>query len=195
MEITHRDLLTSEVEQAARVLLGGGVIVYPTDTIWGIGCDATDPAAVEKVFALKKRTESKSLIVLVDSQDSLLRTVRTVPEPAWDIIRYAERPVTIIYDHPVGVAANALAEDGSLGIRVTSDEFCRQLIRKIRRPLISTSANVSGEPSPASFADISGEILSGADYVVKYRQDDRSSAQASTIIKLTDDCRVTVIRK
>lgn len=195
MEITHRDLLTSEVEQAARVLLGGDVIVYPTDTIWGIGCDATDPAAVEKVFALKKRTESKSLIVLVDSQDSLLRTVRTVPEPAWDIIRYAERPVTIIYDHPVGVAANALAEDGSLGIRVTSDEFCRQLIRKIRRPLISTSANVSGEPSPASFADISGEILSGADYVVKYRQDDRSSTQASTIIKLTDDCRVTVIRK
>ncbi len=195
MEINDRETIEREAQKAAEVIRQGGIIVYPTDTIWGIGCDATDEKAVEKVFALKKRAESKSLIVLVGYEDGLLRTVKTVPEPAWDIIRYSQRPVTIIYDHPIGVAKNALAEDGSLGIRVTSDEFCRRLLEKMRRPLISTSANVSGQPSPACFAEIDPEVLSGADYAVDYRRGDTRKAQASTIIKLTDDCRVTIIRK
>lgn len=195
MEINDKAIIEREAQNAAEVIRKGGVIVYPTDTIWGIGCDATDEKAVENVFALKKRAESKSLIVLVGSEQGLLQTVKTVPEPAWDILKYSERPVTIIYDHPVGVAKNVLAEDGSLGIRVTSDPFCRRLLELIKRPLISTSANVSGRPSPACFAEIDPEILSGADYVVDFRREDTRKAQASTILKLTDDCRITVIRK
>lgn len=189
------DTIEQQARQAADAVLRGGVIVYPTDTIWGIGCDATNPQAVERVFALKKRAESKSLIVLVGSEDGLLRTVRHVPDPAWDILRYSQRPVTIIYDHPVGVASNVLAEDGSLGIRVTSDPFCRRLIELIRRPLVSTSANISGEPSPQCFDEISPEILARADYTVDYRRNDHRKAQASSVIKLTDDCRVTILRK
>lgn len=195
MEINDKTVIEREAQNAAEVIHKGGIIVYPTDTIWGIGCDATDEKAVEKVFALKKRAESKSLIVLVGSEQGLLRTVKTVPEPAWDILKYSERPVTIIYDHPVGVAKNALAQDGSLGIRVTSDPFCRRLLELIKRPLISTSANVSGQPSPACFAEIDPGIRSGADYVVDYRRDDTRKAQASTVLKLTDDCRITVIRE
>lgn len=195
MEINDKAIIEREAQKAAEVIRKGGIIVYPTDTIWGIGCDATDEKAVEKVFALKKRAESKSLIVLVGSEQGLLRTVKTVPEPAWDILKYSERPVTIIYDHPIGVSKNALAEDGSLGIRVTSDPFCRRLQELIKRPLISTSANVSGQPSPACFAEIGPEILSSADYVVDYRRDDTRKALASTVLKLTDDCRITVIRK
>lgn len=195
MEINDKAIIEREAQNAAEVIRKGGIIVYPTDTIWGIGCDATDEKAVEKVFALKKRAESKSLIALVGSEHGLLRTVKTVPEPAWDILKYSERPVTIIYDHPIGIAKNALAEDGSLGIRVTGDPFCRRLLELIKRPLISTSANVSGQPSPACFAEIDPEILSGTDYVVDFRRKDTRKAQASTILKLTDDCRITVIRK
>ncbi len=195
MEINDKAIIEREAQKAAEVIRQGGIIVYPTDTIWGIGCDAADEKAIEKVFALKKRAESKSLIVLVGSEQGLLRTVKIVPEPAWDILKYSERPVTIIYDHPIGVAKNALAEDGSLGIRVTSDPFCRRLLELMKRPLISTSANVSGQSSPACFDEIDPEILSGVDYVVDYRRNDTRKAQASTIIKLTDDCRVTIIRK
>ena len=195
MEINDKAIIEREAQKAAEVIRQGGIVIYPTDTIWGIGCDAADEKAIEKVFALKKRAESKSLIVLVGSEQGLLRTVKIVPEPAWDILKYSERPVTIIYDHPIGVAKNALAEDGSLGIRVTSDPFCRRLLELMKRPLISTSANVSGQSSPACFDEIDPEVLSGADYVVDYRRDDTRKAQASTIIKLTDDCRVTIIRK
>lgn len=190
-----RAVLEREAQRAAETIRGGGLIVYPTDTIWGIGCDASRADAVRRVFELKKRAESKSLIVLVDSEDRLLRTVREVPFPAWDIIRYSERPVTIVYDHPVGVAPNVPAADGSLGIRVTSDAFCRRLIGLMRAPLISTSANVSDCPSPGCFAEIAPEILAGVDYVVDYRRDDTRRAQASSVIKLTDDCRVTILRK
>ena len=180
------DTIEQQARRAADVVLHGGVIVYPTET---------NPQAVERVFALKKRAESKSLIVLVGSEDGLLRTVRHVPDPAWDILRYSQRPVTIIYDHPVGVASNVLAEDGSLGIRVTSDPFCRRLIELIRRPLVSTSANISGEPSPQCFDEISPEILSGADYTVDYRRDDHRKAQVSSVIKLKDEGQGTILRK
>lgn len=190
-----KENIEQEIENAARTVLSGGVIIYPTDTIWGIGCDATNPSAVEKVFSIKRRAESKSLIVLVSSEKHLMSTVRDIPPLAFDLIACSEKPMTIIYDRPSGIAANALAPDGSLGVRIVNDEFCRRLIERIKTPLVSTSANISGEASPACFSDIKEVILHSADYVVDYRRTDNRKSAASTVIKLTSDNRVTVIRK
>lgn len=184
-----------EAEKAAEIVLKGGVIIYPTDTIWGIGCDASNAEAVTKVFNLKKRSDSKSLIALVANQTQLMRVVRDIPSLAFDLMECATRPMTIIYDKVSGIAENAMAQDGSMGIRVVNDDFCRVLINKIKRPLISTSANISGVASPSFYKEISQEILCGADYVVDWRRDETAKKTASTIIKLTNDAKITIIRK
>ena len=185
---------TEELNNALTVLKRGGLILYPTDTVWGIGCDATNADAIDKVFALKKRSEEKALICLVSDFKMLNQFVEEVPEVAYDILKYAAKPTTIIYDKPIRVAENLVGPDNTLGIRVTKDKFCQQLIRKLKRPLVSTSANISGEPTPEAFAHISPEILEGMDYVVNLQQA-MKTPKPSAIIKLANDGKVKVIRK
>ncbi|MCF4101331.1 threonylcarbamoyl-AMP synthase [Gillisia sp. M10.2A] len=183
-----------ETEKTLEVLKKGGIILYPTDTVWGIGCDATNAAAVAKVYALKKRADKKALICLVNSIKMLEKHVDLVPEPAYLIIEHADKPTTIIYDNPLRVANNLVAEDETLAIRVTKDKFCEQLIYKFRKPIVSTSANISGQPTPQSFAQISPEILKGVDYVVNLHRS-KVSGKPSSIIKIGNDRSVKVIRK
>ena len=184
----------ADMAEAVRVLKEGGILLYPTDTIWGIGCDATNREAVERIYRLKQRSDAKSMLVLVGSEGELQRTVEEVPEAAWMLIEAAVNPLTIIYDRPVGVAPNLLAEDGSLGIRITNELFSRTLCQRLKRPLVSTSANISGEKSPATFADIDPVIIAGVDYVVKYRQEENMPHRSSNIIKLSDSGVVKIIR-
>ena len=184
-----------DIRQAVEVLRQGGTILYPTDTIWGIGCDATNPEAVRKVYGIKQREDSKALICLVDSPGRLQRYVRTVPDVAWDIIDLATKPTTIILNGASGLASNLLAEDGSVGLRVTSEVFSQQLCYRFQKAIVSTSANISGEPSPQTFADISDEIKNAVDYVCLSRQRDTSRHDPSSIIKLTPTGEVTIIRK
>lgn len=184
-----------DLRLAIETLKKGGIILYPTDTVWGIGCDATNAEAVQRIYALKKRAESKSMIVLVHDLPTLERTVLEVPEVAYDMVDLAIRPLTIIYDKAVGVAPNLLAEDGSLAVRLTRERFSRDLCKGLRRPVVSTSANISGEPTPAIYSAIGQEILDGVDYVVHYRRDDRSVSPPSQIIKLSSDARVQIIRE
>ena len=186
--------MKEEIDKAYAVLKRGGLILYPTDTVWGIGCDATNAAAVDKIYALKNRLEAKALICLVNDFRMLEQYVEEVPEVAYDILKYANKPTTIVYDQPVGVAENLIGEDDSLGIRVTDDEFCQKLIRRLRRPLVSTSANISGGKTPTSFAEIDQEIFKGVDYIVNLRKSQKST-QPSAIIKLGNDGQVKVIRK
>ena len=184
-----------EIKKAVEVMRNGGVILYPTDTIWGIGCDATNPEAVKKVFAIKQREDSKALICLVDSPGRLQRYVRNVPEVAWDIIDLATKPTTVILNGAVNLAPNLLAEDGSVGLRVTSEVFSQQLCYRFQKAIVSTSANISGLPSPQTFADISPTIINAVDYVCLSRQRDTSRHEPSSIIKLTPTGEVTIIRK
>lgn len=188
-------MLRDEVNKALEVLKAGGLILYPTDTIWGIGCDATNAEAVDKVFQLKGRSAEKSLIVLLDSDNKLQAYVKEVPEIAYDLIEFAENPLTIIYSNAKNLAANAVAADGSIGIRIVKHEFCSQLLQRFRKPIISTSANLSGEPSPVSFIDISPEIKSGVDYVVNWEQNVVSNSKPSTIMKLEPGGKFSFIRK
>ncbi|CAM3433693.1 L-threonylcarbamoyladenylate synthase [Aequorivita lipolytica] len=183
-----------EVENCLNILKKGGLILYPTDTVWGIGCDATNPDAVDKVFKLKQRSDEKSLICLVHDFRMLNEYVENVPEVAYDILKYAKKPTSIIYDDPIRVAENIIAEDNSLAIRVTKDEFCKKLIQKFRRPLVSTSANISGEKTPQSYAEIDPLILEGVDYVVNLHHQ-KKSGKPSAIIKLKNDGSVKVIRQ
>jgi L-threonylcarbamoyladenylate synthase len=183
-----------EINNALIVLKKGGLILYPTDTVWGIGCDATNADAVEKVFRLKNRSDKKSLICLVSDFKMLNEYVENVPEVAYDILKYAKKPTTIIYDDPIRVAENIIAEDNSLAIRVPKDDFCKNLIKKLRRPLVSTSANVSGEKTPQSFKEIDPVILEGVDYVVNLHHE-KKSGKPSAIIKLKNDGSVKVIRQ
>lgn len=185
----------ADIKQAIDVLRAGGTILYPTDTIWGIGCDATNPEAVRKVFEIKQREDSKALICLVDSPGRLQRYVRNVPDVAWDIIDLATKPTTVILNGAIGLAHNLLAEDGSVGLRVTSEVFSHQLCYRFQKAIVSTSANLSGQPSPQTFADISDEIKNAVDYVCLSRQRDTSRHEPSSIIKLTPSGEVTVIRK
>lgn len=185
----------SEIQKALEVLRKAGTILYPTDTIWGIGCDATNPEAVKKIFEIKKREESKSLIVLVCNEQMLQKYVRDIPEVAWELLEASDKPLTIIYDKAHGIANNALAQDGSLGVRICKDEFCNKLIYKFGRPIISTSANISEENAPSDFGDISDEIIKGVDYVVNFRQNEFNSSTPSTIIKLSKSGQFTIIRK
>lgn len=186
----HQDL-----KEAVRILKEGGIILYPTDTIWGIGCDATNADAVQRIYEIKQREDSKSMLVLMENPALLERYVDDVPEVAWDMVEITTTPLTVIYPNAKNLATNLIAEDGSIGIRFTKEEFTSKLLQRFRRPLVSTSANISGEKSPAFFADISDDIISAVDYVVGYRQDDNNPAQPSSIIKLGPGGRIDIIRK
>lgn len=187
--------MNEDIKKAFDVLVAGGLILYPTDTIWGIGCDATNEDAVRRVYELKKRTDSKALITLLDNPVKLDYYINGVPDIAWDLIELADKPLTIIYDNARNVAPNLVAEDGSLAIRITKEAFSQGLCNRFRKALVSTSANVSGEPAPANFSEISEEIKNGVDYIVNYRQDDMSKSKASSIIKLSQSGEVKVIRE
>ncbi|MBE2272644.1 MAG: threonylcarbamoyl-AMP synthase [Flavobacteriales bacterium] len=182
------------MEQIIQTLKSGGTILYPTDTIWGIGCDATNIDAIEKIFEIKKREKTKSMIILVESEKRLQDLV-DVPEMAWEIMDLSEKPVTIIYDHPKGLPKELLAEDGSIGIRLVKNDFLKKLISKLNKPLVSTSANFSGEKSPMKFLDISQEIVDAVDFVVEENQDKVSEYSGSSIIRVWSDGRVKVIRE
>lgn len=186
--------IIDEVNESITVLKRGGLLLYPTDTVWGIGCDATNADAVDKIFTLKKRAESKSLICLVSDFKMLNQYIENIPEIAYSILKYAEQPTTIIYDDPIRVAENLIAEDNTLGIRVVEDGFCKALIKKLGKPLVSTSANISGEKTPMRFPEISEPILEGVDYIVNLQRKHKST-KSSTIIKLKNNGQVEILRK
>lgn len=189
------DKMDEEIEKAVQALKEGKTMLYPTDTIWGIGCDATDRQAVEKVFALKKRPDSKSLIVLVSDESMLEEYVEEVPQIAYSLIEVNDKPMTIIYPKGKGLAENLLAEDGSVGIRIPKSDFCIRLIKRFRKPIVSTSANISGEKAPSRHAEISKEITNGADFCVNPAFEGTSSHKASSIIKLGLNGEIEIIRK
>ena len=175
-------------------MAAGGLILYPTDTIWGIGCDATNEEAVRRVYELKRRSDHKAMLLLMDSSAKLNYYVQEVPDIAWDLIELADSPLTVIYSGARNLSPNLLAEDGSVGIRITQEEFSHKLCERFRKPVVSTSANVSGEPSPANFSEISETIKAGVDYIVRYRQDDLRKAAPSHIIQLGAGGLVKIIR-
>ena len=185
----------NDIKKALEVLHSGGIILYPTDTVWGIGCDATNEEAVQKIYQLKEREDSKSMLVLMENMNFLSRYVEEVPEIALDLIEVTEKPMTIIYPGAKNLAKNLIAQDGSIGIRITSEEFTRQLIQRFKKPIVSTSANISGEPSPTFFDEIIPEIKDAVDYVVEYRQDDISPKEPSSIIKLGTSGEIEILRK
>lgn len=187
--------MKDEIKKACEMLQKGGVILYPTDTVWGIGCDATNEEAVRRVYEIKKRADSKAMLVLVDSPVKVDFYVKDVPMVAWDLIEMATRPLTIIYDGARNLAPNLIAEDGSVGIRVTNEEFSRQLCFRFRKAIVSTSANVSGEPAAAVFSEISEEILNAVDYVVDYRREETGHPKPSSIIRLGAGGVVKIIRE
>src|SRR5690554_8092658 len=186
--------MDDEINNCLVVLKKGGLILYPTDTVWGIGCDATNAEAVARLFQLKKRDDKKSMICLVSDFKMLNEYVENVPEVAYDILKYAAKPTTIIYDDPIRVAENLIAADNSLAIRVTKDRFCERLIKKLRKPLVSTSANLAASNTPQSYSEIDPLILEGVDYIVNLYHE-KKSGKPSAIIKLKNDGSVRVIRK
>lgn len=187
--------MIEEINKAVEVLRQGGVILYPTDTIWGIGCDATNEAAVKRIYSIKNREDSKSMLVLLDSAAKLQNYIDEVPDMAWDLIEYATKPLTIIYPQAKNLASNLVAQDHSIGIRITQEAFSKKLCEVFRKPIVSTSANISKQPSPATFAEISEEIISQMDYVVNFRQEENLPAQPSSIIKLDKGNVVKIIRE
>lgn len=191
----ERFMLKDEVAKALKVLQDGGIILYPTDTIWGIGCDASNTEAVKKIYALKQRDEAKSMIILLDIDNKLQSYVSDVPDIAYDLMEYAEHPLTLVMPGAKNISPALVAEDGSIGVRVTNHEFCRQLIQRLRKPLVSTSANISGQPSPKNFGQISPEITDGVDYVVDLEQHDMSEKRPSTIMRLQPDGRFEFLRR
>jgi L-threonylcarbamoyladenylate synthase len=182
-----------DISLALHVLQSGGLILYPTDTIWGIGCDATNSAAVQKIFRLKNRDEQKAMIVLVAGERDVLKYTAAPDLAIFDYLQKAQKPTTVIYPGAIGLAENLVATDGSIAIRICKDPFCKQLIKRFRKPLVSTSANISGKPAPRSFAEIDEEIKKQVDYIVRYRQDDPVTQTASTVVKW-DKGRIEVIR-
>lgn len=191
----------ADLDQAVEVLRAGGIIVYPTDTIWGIGCDATNAEAVRKIYALKQREDSKSMLVLLDAPGKLQGYVRDIPEAAWMLLEASEpeaysdsKPLTIIYPNARNLASNLIAEDGSIGIRITSELFSKALCERLKRPIVSTSANISGHPSARFFHEIEQEILDGADYICRFRREDDTPHQPSSIIKLDANGTFQIIR-
>ena len=188
------DILLKEISNCCKILEGGGLILYPTDTVWGIGCDATNEEAVNKIYTLKKRVDSKAMSCLVGNSFMLEQHIEKVPEVAYDIIDLAIKPITIIYDSPKNISKNLIAKDNTLGIRIASDKFCRYLIKRLGRPLVSTSANISGQPTPRSFKEISNDILKGVDYIVNLDRNTKKNTPSS-IIKLSNDGTTQVIRE
>ncbi len=186
--------INTEVHNAYEVIKNGGIILYPTDTVWGIGCDATNEEAVKKIYALKQREETKSMIVLLNGERMMYNVFKDIPEVAWQILDLSERPTTLILDKPRNVAKNIIAEDNTLGVRIVTEPFCFKLMERMKKPLVSTSANISGIFTPKTFKEISPEIIKGVDYVVNL-QHDKVCKNPSTIIKLGLDSQVKVIRK
>lgn len=184
-----------DIRNAVETMRKGGVILYPTDTVWGIGCDATNPEAVAKVYKIKHRDDSKALICLVDSDSRLQRYVRNVPNVAWDIFELSEKPTTVILDDAVNLAPNLIAEDGSIAMRITKEAFSKELCYKFQKAIVSTSANISGEPAAQNYCDISHEILDAVDYVCWTRRQEHKPHTPSSIIKLDRDGVVSIIRK
>lgn len=191
--MTQKDI-AEDIRCAVETLRKGSLILYPTDTIWGIGCDATNEEAVRRVFALKQRADSKAMLCLVDSPDRLQRYARGIPDVAWDLIEFAERPLTLILDGAVNLAPSLVAEDGSVGLRVTREAISRELCYRFQKAVVSTSANISGEPSPSIFSEIDPAIVQGVDYVMRSRQNDTHPSRPSQIVRLKADGEFKVLR-
>ncbi len=187
-------LMFEEINDIVTVLQNGGVILYPTDTIWGLGCDATNPEAVARIFAIKQRAANKSMIVLLPDEKSVLQYVADPPPDIIDMLRSFTVPTTVVYENGIGFAANVPAADGSIGIRVTADPFCRTLLKRFKKPLVSTSANISGHQSPRTFAEIAEAVKGMVDYVVRYRQDDNRPAAPSAIVRIGLDGSLQQLR-
>ena len=183
-----------DIRNAVEVMRKGGVILYPTDTVWGIGCDATNAEAVARVYEIKKRADSKALICLVDSDARLQRYVKKVPNVAWELLDCADKPTTVILDGAVNLAPNLIAEDGSIALRITQEAFSKELCYRFQKAIVSTSANISGEPSPGNFAEISQAIKDGVDYIVDPSLEKESTGKSSQIIKVGLDGEVKIIR-
>lgn len=188
-------MMRDEIKKACEIMQKGGVILYPTDTVWGIGCDATNEEAVKRVYEIKRRADSKAMLVLVDSPVKVDFYVKEVPSVAWDLIDLTTKPLTIIYEGARNLAPNLLAEDGSVGIRVTQETFSKELCFRFRKAVVSTSANISGEPSPAVYSEISQEIKDAVDYVVDFRRDETGHPKPSSIIKLGSGGEIKIIRE
>lgn len=184
-----------DIQNSLIALKKGQTILYPTDTVWGIGCDATNVDAVNRIFEIKKRNESKSLVILVDSMKMLYQIIPNIPTQALEWIKISPKPTTVIYHNPVDLASNVIAVDHTVGIRIVQDEFCRELIRSFGKPIVSTSANISGEPTPTIFKEISNEIKKAVDYIVKWRQTETKQAESSSIVKIEANGEIVFIRK
>jgi L-threonylcarbamoyladenylate synthase len=188
-------IFEEDIINALITLRSGGIILYPTDTIWGLGCDATNHDAVEKIYKIKSRDKNKSLLVLVNGEQMVERYVKEVPEVVYELISVSDTPLTIIYPSGKNLASGVCSEDGAVGIRICNDQFCNELIGRFRKPIVSTSANLSGKSSPGNYSEIEKSIIDSADYVIKYRQNDRQKSVASPVIKVDTDGTVKIIRK
>lgn len=184
-----------DIKKAVEIMKNGGVILYPTDTVWGIGCDATNAEAVAKVYKIKQRDDSKALICLVDSDARLQRYVRNAPEVAWNVMELATKPTTVIFDEAVNLAPNLIAEDGSIAMRITNEEFSKELCYRFQKPIVSTSANISGQPAAQNYCDISEELLNAVDYVCFSRRQEHKPHTPSSIIKIKNNGEIDIIRK
>lgn len=185
---------TKDIEACIKTLQDGGLILYPTDTIWGIGCDATNEAAVAKIYSLKKRADEKSMIVLLAAAKDLLQYVTQPPPNIFDYLKEVSKPTTVIYEGAINVADNLINKDGSIAIRIVKDEFCKQLVKRFRKPIVSTSANISGAPSSQNFTTINAVIKNGVDYIVQHRRDDVATTTPSTIVKWNADGSLHILR-
>jgi L-threonylcarbamoyladenylate synthase len=186
--------LNEEVNKALAIVAAGGVILYPTDTVWGLGCDAANEAAVKRIFEIKERAESKSLVMLLPDVKSVFNFVADPYPDLMGLLQSFDSPTTVIYPQAIGIASNALPADGSVAIRITSEPFCKTLLKRLKKPLVSTSANISGSPAPGNFSEITREVKSRVDYIVNYRQDELIHAQPSKIVKIAEDGSLLVIR-
>ncbi|MEA3317526.1 MAG: L-threonylcarbamoyladenylate synthase [Bacteroidota bacterium] len=184
-----------DFKTALQTLKDGGVILYPTDTIWGLGCDARNEQAVKKIYEIKKRSNKKSMLVLLNNPGAIQKYVSNMPDIAWDLIDLSEKPLTIIFSNASNLAPNLINEDKTIGIRITKEKFSNKLIESLRKPIVSTSANISNSPSPQNYSEISKDIINAVDYVVKYRQEENIKAMPSSIIKLNQNSEVIIIRE
>ena len=187
--------MNEDLKKAVEVLKQGGIILYPTDTIWGIGCDATNEEAVEKLYAIKQRDKEKSMLILLDNPVKLQTYIQEVPEIAWDLIDLTDKPLTIIFEGAKNLASNLINNDKTIGIRITSEDFSRELCKRFRKPIVSTSANIAGKSSPQNFNQIDPEIIDLVDYVVEYRQNEMFKQTPSSIIKLAANGSIEIIRE
>jgi len=189
------EVFADDIERCLEVLNNGGLILYPTDTVWGIGCDATNEAAVARIYKLKQREDSKKMIVLMASEKEVMHYATQLDLAVFDYLNTTNKPTTVIYEGVIGLAENILGEDSSVAIRICMDAFCKHLIKRFQKPIVSTSANISGEPTPSFFSEIKDKIVKGVDYEVKYRQNDNSIKEPSSVIKWDRDGKLTVIRQ